>query len=93
MADSPIAQELEKLSQIADAELGVAEELGWAIAILAASAVHLKWESWLLTIAAAIGSYILAVYRYRKGAAVAEDNYYRSAGLGKYVVKREKYDA
>ncbi len=89
MEDSTNARELEHLSQVADAKLGVAEELGWAVAILAAAVVHLKWESWLLTICSAIGSYVLAVYRYRKRAADAEDNYFRAAGLGKYVSKRE----
>ena len=87
MLDEKASEKLEHLSQVADAELGVAEELGWAVASFAALAIHLKWESWFLTIAGAAGAYMLAVYRYRKRAALAEDNYYRAAGFGKYAGK------
>lgn len=52
--------ELQHQSELADAELGVAEELGWAIAVLSGLAAHFKWESWLLTLPIIIGSYVLA---------------------------------
>ncbi|MBI4809604.1 MAG: hypothetical protein HY799_11735 [Nitrosomonadales bacterium] len=93
MIDVPATEKFERLSQVADAELGVAEELGWAIAVFAALATYLKWESWLLTAAVGVSAYVLAIYRYRKRAAVAEDIYYRAAGLGKYAGKRERGDA
>ena len=77
--------EFEHRSQIADAKLGVAEDLGWLVAILFAVVVHQKWESWLFTIMAAIVSYISAIYKYRKDSLKAEDEYYQIANLGKYA--------
>jgi type II secretory pathway component PulF len=79
-------------SELADARLGVAEELGWSIAFLVATAAHLAWGSWLLTIGLAIAGYFLATYRYRRDSALAEDRYYRFAGLGKYL-RQSKSDA
>lgn len=77
--------ELQRVSELADARLDVAEEFGWAVGAFAALAAHLKWESWLVTLPVAVGTYALAIYRYRKRAAMAEDNYCRAAGLGKYA--------
>jgi hypothetical protein len=77
--------DLQRQSEVADAELGVAEELGWPLAILAGLVIYLKWDSWLVGVAIAIGAYVLAIYRYRRRAAKAEDRYFRAAGLGKYA--------
>jgi hypothetical protein len=77
--------ELQHRSEVADARLGVAEDLGWAIAAFGGIAAYLKWDSWLLSIAIAIAFYILAIFKYRKDAAKAEDAYYRVAKLGKYA--------
>lgn len=85
MPDESSISKHEHLSKLADAELGVAEALGWAVAGFAGLAVHLAYGIWLMTIPVAIGSYILATHRYRKRAAKAEDEYFRSAGLGKYT--------
>lgn len=85
--------ELQHQSEVADAELGVAEELGWAVAALAGLAAHLRWGAWLVTVPIAVGAYVLSIYRYRKRAAAAEDTYYRVAGLGKYVGTRTSNDA
>ena len=94
MPDTPQSEvELERLSQVADAQLGVAEELGWSADGFAALAAHLKWESWLVTVPVAVVVYLLAIYRYRKRAATAEDNYFRVAGLGKYAGKQVSGDA
>jgi cbb3-type cytochrome oxidase subunit 3 len=90
MAD---ATSLEQLSKIADAELGVAEELGWAIAILFAAVVQFLLSSWVLSIAGGFCSYVFAVYRYRKRAAIAEDNYFKAAGLGKYFMSQDQHHA
>jgi hypothetical protein len=79
--------ELKQRSEVADAELGVAEELGWPLAILAGIAVHLQWSSWPLTVASSIGTYVLSIYRYRRRSAQAEDSYYRAAKLEKYAGK------
>jgi hypothetical protein len=85
--------ELQHQCEVADAELGVAEELGWAVAALAGLAAHLKLETWLVTVPIAIGAYVLSIYRYRRRAATADDNYYRVTGLGKYVGTRTSNDA
>ena len=85
--------ELQHQSELADAELGVAEELGWAVAVLSGLAAHFKWDSWLLTLPITIGSYVLATYRYRRKAAKAEDDYYQAAGLGIYALKRGSDDS
>jgi hypothetical protein len=77
--------DLQKTSEIADAELGVAEELGWGVAAFAGIAAYLKWESWLFAIGVFVLAYVASVYSYRRKAALAEDKYYKSAGLGKYV--------
>ncbi|MBE0548209.1 MAG: hypothetical protein IH627_11270 [Rubrivivax sp.] len=72
-------------AELADAELGVAEELAWPLAVFAAIAAHLKWQSWLITVACAASAYCLAIYRYRRKQAKAEDAYFRAASLGKYA--------
>jgi type II secretory pathway component PulF len=77
--------DLQQKSEIADAELGVAEELGWGVAAFAGIATYLKWESWLLALIVFILAYGISIYRYRRRAAMAEDLYFKSAGLGKYV--------
>jgi len=84
--------ELEHQSEVADAELGVAEELGWPLAMLAGLAAYLKWDNGLLTLPIAIGAYVLAIYRYRRRVAHAEDKYFRAAGLGKYAGGRGSDD-
>lgn len=77
--------DLQQKSEIADAELGVAEELGWGVAAFAGLAAYLKWESWLFALIVSVLAYSLSIYRYRRKASMAEDLYFRSAGLGKYV--------
>jgi hypothetical protein len=83
---------LKVAADLADAELGVAEELAWPLAILAAITVHLKLDNWLITVACAAGAYYLTVFRYRRKATKAEDEYFRSASLGKYA-QHNKNDA
>ena len=77
--------ELQTASELADAKLGVAEELAWPLAIFVAIAAHLAWGYWLLTFPLAAAGYYLATYKYRRESASAEDKYYKAAGLGKYV--------
>lgn len=77
--------ELKVASELADAELGVAEELGWPIGLLVAISAHLYVHNWWLTIPAAFAAYYAATYKYRREAKKAEDRYFRFAGLGKYV--------
>lgn len=79
--------ELQHRSEVADAKFGVADDLGWLAAGFAAAATHLKWDSWLLAVGAAVVIYILCTYPYRRDAAAAEDNYYRAAKRGKYYTE------
>ena len=83
-------EELQHESELADARLGVAEELGWAIAFLAGLVVYLKWDTWMGGIATGVGAYWLATFQYRRAAAKSEDEYFREAKLGKYVAKRSE---
>lgn len=69
--------DLEKRAEIAYAKLGVAEDLGWIIAILASCVVHMYWDNWLLTIASFIAAYTLAIYQYRKEEKAADDDHKR----------------
>jgi uncharacterized ion transporter superfamily protein YfcC len=85
-------EELEHLSALADAKLGVAEELVWIVVILVWVAVHLKWDNWLLAAAASVAAYFLVVNPYRRVAAKAEDAYFRQARLGKYAGTRGATD-
>jgi uncharacterized membrane protein len=77
--------ELQHQSELANARLGVAEELWWPMAIVAAAAAHLKWDDWFLTIAVVVAAYFLVTYRYRRAADKAEDEYFRVARLGKHA--------
>ena len=77
-------QELQHLAELADARLGVAEDFGWIVAALALLLVQLKWDTWIGGIAAAVVSYVFATHTYRRGAAKAEDEYFKAARLGKY---------
>lgn len=86
-------EELQHQSELADARLGVAEDLWWPIAILAAVTVNLSWDNWFLTVAAFIATYFLVVLKYRRASDKAEDEYYQVAHLGKYVRPAEVEDA
>jgi hypothetical protein len=68
-------EELEKRAEIAEARLGVAEDIESAAAKLA-------WGSWLIAIAVGIISYIGITHRYRREESRATDAYHRAAGLG-----------
>ncbi len=76
--------ELERRSEIESAKLGVAEDLGWGLAIFAALAVYLKWSAWYWAIAAFVATYYLATYPYRRREEAATDLYERAAKIGKY---------
>ena len=77
--------DLQRRSEIADARLEVAESFGGLIALLVALLVHAKWGGWIAALLAAVASYYLVTFEYRKRAATAEDEYHRVAGLGKYA--------
>jgi hypothetical protein len=50
----------------ADAALGVAESLGFLLAIAVALLGHEHWRSWLIGIAAGVATYLFATWRYRR---------------------------
>ena len=77
-------EDLQHRSEIADARLGVAEELCWFVVILVTAVIQLKWDTWMGGIAAAAFSYYFLTLSYRRAAAQAEDDYFKAAHLGKY---------
>ena len=79
-------------SQLADAKLGVAENLSWPLAGFAATTTYLAFESWLLGAGVFACLYILATLKYRRDSAASEDEYHRAAGLGRYYVAKQAND-
>lgn len=59
---------LERAKAIADARLGVAEQLSWGIGLLGAWAVYLKWDSLWLASAAGGAAIILVTHGYKREA-------------------------
>ena len=78
-------ERLERRCEIADARLGVAEELSWPAALFAGAAVHFKWDSWLAAIGAGLAVYLLAIWRHRRASARAWDEYERATGTGTHI--------
>jgi len=78
------SEELEKRAEIALAQLGVAEDLAWWIAVLAAIAVYLKWDNWVLAVLMVPAGYFAITHQYRTKEKAAEDAHHRAAGLGKH---------
>ncbi len=70
--------------ELADAKLGVAEDLGWVTAGFGAVAMYLLLESWLAAIGASALIYVVAIYKYRKDEKAATDAYERATGTGNY---------
>ncbi len=75
---------VEHRMELADAKLGVAEDLGWVAAGFAAVAMYLLLESWLAAIGAFVLIYVVATYKYRKDDKAATDAHERATGTGKY---------
>jgi len=76
--------ELEHKSEIADAQLAVAEELAWPISMLSGAMARQFTDSWLIVIAIALAIFFFVIYPYRKRADQREDEYFKFAKLGKY---------
>lgn len=70
--------------QIADAKLGVAEELGWFAALFGAAATYFKLNSWFAAIAVGIVIYFIARYRYNRESDTAWDAYKMATKSGEY---------
>jgi hypothetical protein len=86
------AKELEKSAEIEMEKLGVAENLGWWASCFAAYATYLKWDSWWLALAVMLGVYFVITLPYRKREKIAEDEYHKACGLGKYYSPKENKD-
>ncbi len=82
--------ELQHQSELADARLSVAENLGWPMSILAATGVQCMWQNWLLTILTLVVVYFMITFKYRREAEKAEDAHYRASSLGKYAIYAKK---
>ena len=76
--------ELEVASKVADAQLGVAEHLGFYIALLSGSTIHLLWDKWYVSMGAAVCSYMVVTMQYHGRANAAQTAYFKAAGLGAY---------
>lgn len=85
--------DLERRAEIEMAKLGVAEDLGWAVATFAALAAYLRWESFWLAVAVIFGGYILVTHPYRRSETSASDAYERASGTGKYYRPPNDQDA
>lgn len=90
--NTPTEMELEKRCEVTREKMGVAEDLGWPIAILAGLVVQIKWDSWLLGIVAGVVIYILVTHWYKKEYASASDVYQRATQTGKYYKPNEQND-
>jgi len=86
-------EELGKRAEIEMGKLGVAEDLGWGVAIFAAISAYLKWNNGWLAFGALIGVYLLVTYPYRKREDAASDAYQRASETGKYYRPPECDDA
>lgn len=80
----PSVEQLEIASREADLQLGVAEDLGWVIAMLAGVVLHLFFGHWLAFVPGAALGYLGATWSYRRRARAAEQAYYQAANLGPY---------
>ncbi|MDE2000741.1 MAG: hypothetical protein KGI91_01590 [Burkholderiales bacterium] len=76
---------LRQRSEIADARLGVAEELVWFIAFLIAYVANQHLDSVIASLAIFALTYFAVTAPYRSQAKTAEDTYFRVAKLGKYA--------
>lgn len=68
MATEEYVTQLERLSEIADARLGVAEEFAWAVGGLAGMLAYSVERSWVWAILAFIAGFVVSVYPLRKAA-------------------------
>jgi hypothetical protein len=81
--------ELETRLRIAEARLGVAEELRWFISPLAGIAAQQFWHSWPLSAAVAIIAIFAVPYPFSKAYDKAQDEHEKFTGTGKYWRPKE----
>lgn len=74
--EEPIAtQRAELRLRLAGAKNDVAAQLVWYIAFWTAAAAYLKWDSWPITLLAAVGTYFLFTHGFRQDLRRAKDEY------------------
>lgn len=82
--------DLERRADIELEKLGVAEDLGWAIAALAAAVTYFRWGGWMLPVLIFVGAYYLVTFSYRRREVAATNAYQRASRTGKYYVPPSK---
>lgn len=82
-------EELRRASEIADAQLGVAEQFAWPVGSLSAAVAYLALHHWAWALAGFVAGFVVSVYPLRKAADQAEDAYFKLAGLGRYYMPRD----
>jgi hypothetical protein len=85
MSASTETEDLRRASELADAQLGVAEEFAWPVGSLCAALGYLTLHHWLWAPAAFVVGFVFSTYSLRKAADKAEDAYFKAAHLGKYA--------
>ena len=74
----------ERACDIADARLGVVEDLRWYIAFLLSCCVYLRWDSWIGAVLIYWVPIFLLPHFYAKESDAAHDQLERLTGTGKY---------
>lgn len=82
-------EELRRASEIADAQLGVAEDFAWPVAGLSAALAYVTLHHWAWAAVAFVAGFVVSVYSLRKAADKAEDAYFKAAHLGRYAQRHE----
>jgi hypothetical protein len=83
-------EELETKTRVADARLGLVEDLRWTIAPLAAIAVQHYWHTWPISVGVGIIAFFAIPYPFSKESDRAQDAYERFTGTGKYWRSKEQ---
>lgn len=76
---------LRRASELADAQLEVAEVFAWPMAGLSAALAYVTLHHWAWAVVAYVGGFVVSVYSMRKASDNAEDAYFKAAKLGNYV--------
>lgn len=79
-----IDTEFELRFKIAEAKLGVAEQLRVPIAGLAAMLAYSYWDSWFIALGIAVALFFIVPYGFSKEYDKASDEYEKATGTGKY---------
>jgi hypothetical protein len=84
LVTEPVAR-LERASEIADAQLAVAEQFAWPVGCLAGALAYVGLHSWAWGVAAFVVGFLGSVLPVRRVADRAEDEYFKAAEIGPYA--------